>query len=164
VSAEKSDGEVVVKPVQTSEQKAVARLKPRPTTFLKKLEPELKQIAKEHKLTDLELEEIIDYFFITLKAMIEDERLPKIQITNFGTFRPTIGKLNFDLNKSFFYMHRGSYDRDKLIAKVKKLWPVRQRLAKEGRGEETWKLWSKKKKSIDYIKKPQYIAKPESKK
>lgn len=115
------------------------------TGYLRKLNSVIDDLSKEHELPREEIEDYLDHFFKTLKTFIEDERIPKIQITNFGTFRGSPGKINFVIRYWIKMYRRGNLDRQKLNEKISKIWKIKQRIISEKMGKETWKEWRKKK-------------------
>lgn len=110
-------------------------------SYLRKIEPELKKIAKDHNLEKEQLEELVDEFFITLKGFMEDPRMPRIKLTNFGTFKPSLRKINHDIRRSMIRYRAGLLKREFLVDKIKRLWPIRNRLINEWNGVHTWDEW-----------------------
>ena len=115
------------------------------TGFLIKHRDTIKELCEKHEIEQEVLEDIIDNFFADFKKFITDPRMPKIQITNFGTFKVSVGKINWFLKVSFFHFKIGNIDRENIIKRIKRVWPVKQRLIKEDNGKETWKEWKNKK-------------------
>ncbi len=115
------------------------------TNYLRKIEPELKKIAKDNGLEKEQLEELIDEFFIDLKGFMEDPRMPKVHLTNFGTFKPSLGKINQDIRRTMRRFRDGKTTREILCDKIQRLWPIRNRLIREWNGENTYDEWRKKK-------------------
>lgn len=114
-------------------------------SYLKRLNKEIKTVSEETGLTEDHINDIVDDFFKTKKKFITDPRMPKIQITNWGTFKPALGKINWQIRTAVYYFKKGNINRNKLNAKIRKLWPVRNRLIIEKNGGETWKQWRSKK-------------------
>lgn len=114
-------------------------------SYLRRIEPELKKIAKDNDLEKEELEQLIDEFFVVLKGFLEDPRMPKIQLTNFGTFKPSLRKINQDLRRGMARYRAGLLSKEFLVEKIHRLWPIRNRLINEKRGVHTWKEWKDKK-------------------
>ena len=112
--------------------------------YLQRYRPMLKEISEEHEISEREVEHIVDHFFQTFRESIMDPRMPKIQITKFGTFRPTIGAINRHLRLSFYNFHHGRISRERMVERIKRVWPIKQRLLKEKNGEATWKEWRDK--------------------
>lgn len=75
---------------------------------------------------------------------MQNPMMPKILIANFGTFRPSFKKISNYMRKSFKLRKLGRLDKEKNIEMVKKLWPVKNRLAEENNGINTWKKYRKK--------------------
>lgn len=113
----------------------------RSTSYLKKLRPKTELIGKEHDVSPEEIEDMFDHFLQTLKEMIGDPRMPKIKISNWGTYQPSIGKINWQIRRKFYDYRNGSITRDQLRQRISELWPVKQRLIKEKLGHETWPEW-----------------------
>lgn len=116
----------------------------RNTSYLRRYKDILEEIAEENDMKSEEIERIVDHFFITLKKLITDWRMPKIQITNFGTFKPSIGRIDFVIKTTFRYFKRGNIPRERLVSKIKQIWGVKQRLIKEDLGHLTWNEWKSK--------------------
>lgn len=112
-------------------------------SYILKYEDEVKELCEEHGIEFEDSLEMIDYFFKTFKGFITEEKMPKIQVTNLGTFKPTLGKLDYQIRMTLFYYRRGSISREKAVSKISKLWTIKQRLIKEANGEATWDCWRK---------------------
>lgn len=117
----------------------------RPTAYLKRLDVELKKIQKDNEISYDDLEDIIDDFFSIMKEFIEDPRMPKVQITNFGTFKPSLGKINFDIRRGIYKYRAGHLEKQFLIERIQRLWPIRNRIILEKSGVRTWHEWKHKK-------------------
>ena len=120
-------------------------MKKKNTNYLQKFDPILKEISEEYDIEMENLIKIIDYFFLTFKSYITDTRMPTIKITNFGTFKPSIGKLEWQMNIANFHIKNGTDNEDKLSKKMKYLSIIKDRLEKEREGKGTWKQWRNKK-------------------
>lgn len=114
------------------------------TSYLKRLNPIIKKLSAEYQVPEESIEFMFDEFLTDLKDMIQDPRMPKIQITNWGTYKPSIGKINWQIRRAFYDFRNGSITREALQKKVSMLWPVKQRLIKEQKGESTWIEWRNK--------------------
>jgi len=99
-------------------------------------------VSEEHNIPKEELEELVDCFFAQMKEYITDPRMPKIRITNFGTFRPQIGKIELIIKRWIRYS-KFSGKKEGLAQKLRPLWKVRRRLVEEKHGVATWKKWKK---------------------
>lgn len=119
---------------------------PKNTNYLHRYDKLLTKLAEKHGIKKEELILIIDHFFLTMKGFITDWRMPTIKITNVGTFKPKIGKINFVLKTSYRYFRKGYITAEKISSKIKEVWPVKQRLIKESLGIETWRDWRNKEK------------------
>lgn len=111
--------------------------------YLEKYRDRLSKVIENHDVNEEELQEIVDYFFETLREYITDRRMPKIQITNFGTFKPTIGMMNWWIQRELWFYKMGYSDRERVVDKITHLWIIKQRLIKEKNGEATWEYWRK---------------------
>lgn len=112
-------------------------------TYLQRFRKGLEGIANKHELNKDEIDEIIDHFFQTMKKFVTDPRMPTIKVTNLGTFKPSIGKLNWQIRAAIKQIRAGKPP-EKLKKKISRLWSVKQRLIKEKRGDCTWKKWRDK--------------------
>ena len=117
--------------------------------LIKKFEPELNRLGVKHNLTKSEIEFILTCFFDDLKSFITDVRMPKIKITNLGTFAPSIAQINRVLYKSFYWRALGRKSEDKLRILIKKVWKIRRRLQEEKKGRVTFAEWHGK--SQDFL-------------
>lgn len=115
------------------------------TSYLRRFSTDLDSIAKQEEVSVESVEDLLDHFFVTMKGAVEDERMPKIQITNLGTFKPTTGKINYRVKRWISSYRRGTLAKPDLDMKIKRIWAVKQRLIKEENGENTWKEWKNKK-------------------
>jgi len=110
---------------------------------LRRLSDIIKKVAKEHDMEEEEVEQILDHFFRTLKMFMMDSRIPKIQITNFGTFRTSIALLRWHMRMAFWYREKGWWNTERVRNKIKKLYPIKNRLVEEKMGKYTYKKWQK---------------------
>lgn len=117
----------------------------RNTTYLRRFDKIIKNLSEKHGVDEDEIRGMIDHFFFTLKRFITDPRMPTIKITNFGTLKPSIGKLNWQIKNAVKQLRKNPDDPTRLHTKIRHLWAVKQRLIKEKNKEETWKEWRNKK-------------------
>ena len=120
-------------------------MKERNIAYLRRYKKIITKIATKHGLKDTTVERMVDGFFVSMKKSITDKRMPTIKITNFGTFKPSVRKLNWQIYAAIKHLRRGAKDETKPRNKIKNLWAVKQRLMKEKKGEITWKEWRHKK-------------------
>ena len=123
-------------------------MKERSTTYLQRYSEIIKIISESCGIPIKDVEEMIDYFFFTFNKFITDPRMPKIRISNLGTFKPTIGKINKNLWHGFKYYRLGLFSREKMVQRIQAVWEIRERLKKENRGIHTWKEWRDKYKTV----------------
>lgn len=123
----------------------------RNTIYLQRFEKEIKNIAKSKGLTDSEVRDLVDKFFKSFKKKITDPRMPTIKITNLGTFKPTISRLDYQIKRYIAMIRSGKVSNSEQLYKdkINYLWKIKQRLIKEGDGQETWKEWRNKKLEIN---------------
>lgn len=114
------------------------------TAYLKRLNSTLDEVSEKHEISKGDLEEILDDFFLTFKKFVTDETMPSILITNFGSFRPGIGKINWNLKNAFYKYRRGWLDKERLRKRIRTTWPIKQRLIQEKLGKLTYKEWRKR--------------------
>lgn len=114
------------------------------SNYLKKLKPVLKELSEKYDLTEDEVDEILDHFFMTLKKYMGHSTMPTIKITNFGTFRPTVSRINWQIGIAFTMMRKGMRNRLHVENMIRRLWPIKQRLIQEKRGVYTYKEWKNK--------------------
>lgn len=112
--------------------------------YLRKLRPILNKVGKKHGITVEEGELIIDEFFKSFKNAINDPRIPKVKFPCFGTFKPKRSFIYRSLKASIYFHRLGGSTREYINARVKRLWPVRNRLIEEERGGYTYLKWKKK--------------------
>lgn len=120
-------------------------MKKKSTSYLQKFEETLDEISKSYDIEKDELIKILDNFFLTLKSFITDSRMPTIKITNFGTFKPSVGKLDWQINIANYHIKNGTNNHTKLSKKIEYLTIIKNRLKSESEGEETWTEWRNKK-------------------
>ena len=116
------------------------------SAYLLKFKKEISFLAKKYNLSEDEVGEIIDDFFVSMKSYITDLRIPTIKITNLGTFKPTPSKINYQIRKYIKYAKRSTGEElEKVKVMISNTWKVRTRLKREANGEVTWKDWRDKK-------------------
>jgi hypothetical protein len=100
------------------------------------------ELGKEYEMDVGEIEEIIDQFFQIMKGFVIDPKMPSLKIGNLGTFKPTIGRLNWHIEAT--KRHMSSEDDPKALSKIDHLSKVVRRLEREKNGDITWKEWRDK--------------------
>lgn len=131
--------------------------------YLRRFKPIIQKIAGKYGMEEKDMEEMVDHFFRTMKSYITDPRMPSIKITNFGTFKPTVGKLNKQIGISERHIKLGRVI-EKSEAKIKHLTLIKERLDQEKAGMITWKEWRSKEVNIDYTKTGKNAKKQDSEK
>jgi hypothetical protein len=117
----------------------------RNTTYLQRFESIISELSSKHDLDEEEITDLVDYFFVTMNKFITDPRMPTIKISNFGTFKPSIGKLDWQMKNANYHLLQGKIAEDKLLSKIDTLQIIKDRLIRESNGDETWKEWKDKK-------------------
>lgn len=114
---------------------------------MKRFRPIIQKLSDDTDVPVKDIEEMIDVFFETMKRYITDPRMPSIKITNFGTFKPKLGKINWHIKRTITFIRSGVV-KDWHRPKIKHLWQIRRRLMDEKKGVLTWKSWRNKKLDI----------------
>lgn len=119
--------------------------------FLKKLEPTINKVGKKHNITISEGKYILEMYFKSLAKAFNDPRMPKI-MTPICTFTPTIGRISIWVSVIERWRKSNNIS-DKLYeARAKRIFPIYQRLVKEGNRERTWVEWNSKDKKVELQK------------
>lgn len=126
--------------------------KARSNKFIKPVQESFDKTCKEFDIRAEDMEDILDSFFTTFKNTLEDPRLPTIRITNLGTFKTTIPKLNFYIKSAISRYRKGDMSYEDCKRKVQWMWTVRNRLKKERSGGVTYPEWKKESK-LDELRK-----------
>lgn len=115
------------------------------SSYLRLLKNEISELSKKHGFDEnWFVENIIDDHFLTLKEFIEDPRMPIIKITNLGTFRPKLNRINWKIRMILKAVHEKRYSREEGLKKITKIWKVRNRLIAENNNINTWSKWKKR--------------------
>jgi hypothetical protein len=114
------------------------------TNYLRRYKEIIEELSKKHNVSIQDIEFMIDFFFITFKRFITNIWMPTIRITNLGTFRPTLGRLDWHIAIKIKYLRKGVKDPDKVRVKLRHYLVVRKRLWNEKLGHNTWKEWKSK--------------------
>ena len=114
------------------------------TPYLDRFKDTIKDLSAEFGIAEEDIREIIDHFFLTLKKFITDIRMPTIKISMWGTFKPTIGKINWGIDQTLYHMNLEHGDREVMFRKIRRIQRIKERLLQEKGGKSTWKLWRNK--------------------
>lgn len=117
--------------------------------YLKKFDDFVSLMSKDEEVSKDEINFMIDQFFFDFKESLEDPRMPTIKITNFGTFKTTIGKLQWHINICNDKLNKGIGVPEVLNKRIEYLTPILDRLKREKAGESTWKEWRDKSKQYE---------------
>lgn len=118
--------------------------------YLYYTEPELLEAAKAAGITKEEAKFFIDIYFQAIVDLLNDDRMPKFSIPFIGVFRPTMGNIRRELMRSYRYIKEGKIPRFLHAFRIKKYWPIRNRIIKE-RDEDVHYWWATVPK--DWVKK-----------
>lgn len=97
----------------------------------------INKTAVKFQVRNALVEDAVDHAFKMIKNLTASEELPKILIHNFGTFKPSLVRINKTIYYKIKKYREGTETRESVCEFIQKYWPARQRLIKE-------KLWSKK--------------------
>lgn len=112
--------------------------------YLKKLRPILNKVGQKHMIPISEGEFILNSFFESFRDAITDPRIPRVKFPNIGNFHPRLPRIYDSLKRSIRYYRKGGLTREYINARIRRIWPVRNRLFSESKGEITWKEWKSK--------------------
>jgi nucleoid DNA-binding protein len=115
------------------------------TAYLKRFSDIIRNLSKKHDIPEQELSLIVDRFFLLLRSWLTDLRMPTIKISNLGTFKPSLKKIDNHIRKSIQKIRDDHPKSDMYRKRVAVLWAVRRRLKDESNGAITWKEWRNKK-------------------
>lgn len=90
-----------------------------------------KKVAEKHNVSEKKVDEIYNHFFSSLKSLLQTPMLPEVRITKFGTFKPSLVKVNRHIRKKFSQYNQGNISREELAETISLLWVQRQMLIKE---------------------------------
>lgn len=109
------------------------------------MRPIINKIGKKHNISIGEGELILGSLFDSIYVAITDPRMPsKIQIPLFGYFKLSNRKINQSLRATIRFYKRGGLSYDYVKSRISRLWPIKNRLAKEKQNHYTYKEWKKK--------------------
>ena len=109
--------------------------------YFKITETELQKAADSAGISLEKGKELIEFYFSTLKMFLNDDRLPAVYVPYIGKFAPSLGKINWYLKTSFHYFRSGSLQREALKFRIKRIWPIVNRIKKELNGFSTHNFW-----------------------
>lgn len=109
--------------------------------YLKQTEPELKAAAEAAGITVEKGKEIIEKFFAIIKFFLNDERMPTIYVPYIGKLHATLGSIRRSFGVSFKLLRSGNLPEKVIKYRIKKYWPIRNRLIKEKLGQPQHKNW-----------------------
>ncbi len=109
--------------------------------FLDRYKDIVGSLARKFDLSEAEVIEIIEHFFLTLKKYLMDVRMPTIKISKWGTFKPSIGLIDFNIKRTLWHMSEDRGDRDSMFKRIRLIQRVKDRLLQEKKGINTWKRW-----------------------
>lgn len=115
------------------------------TSYLQKFDSIIKDISTDNDLSEEDCKELIDFFFQTFKSFLTDTRMPQIKISNLGTFKPSLGKIDWQIGNAEMHIRNDQQPLERFKSKVNYLSIIKERLIAEANGEETWKEWRNKK-------------------
>lgn len=112
--------------------------------FFKDFEAIINKLSVKHKIPPSRIKLILDHFFKQLKVYLTDKRIPKVVITNWGTFRPSSANIKRALSKKFYWYRLGSVEPESMRTFLRRVWPIYRRLmAERYRWGMTWPFWNK---------------------
>ncbi len=109
--------------------------------YLKQTEPELIKAAEAAGITLEEGKELIDTFFKIIKHFLNDERIPTIYVPYIGKLSATLGSIRRSFGVSFKLLRNGALPEKLIKYRIKKFWPIRDRLIKEKLGQPQHHFW-----------------------
>jgi hypothetical protein len=101
------------------------------SNYLNQTKDQVKEAAELAGISEEEAGKLIDEFFLVLRDFLNDERMPTFYVPYLGKFSPTLGSIRRSLGVTFKLYRSGAIPRDIAVYRVKKFWPIRQRLIKE---------------------------------
>lgn len=104
------------------------------SNYLNQTKDQVKSAAETVGLSEEQAGELIDEFFLIIKEFLNDERMPTFYVPYLGKFSPTLGSIRRSLGITFKLYRSGAIPRDIAVYRIKKFWPIRQRLIKEKLG------------------------------
>lgn len=101
-----------------------------------KQEKIIKVVAEKYNISEDEVESIYKDIFVRTKQKLQSSEIPRILLHNFGTFQPSLGKINKQIYLWIFRYKDGHMTREVLKEKLEYLFPVRNRIKKELRSKK----------------------------
>jgi hypothetical protein len=109
--------------------------------YLKQTEPELIAAAEAAGLTIEQGKDILEKFFSYIKLFLSDERMPTIYVPYIGKLHATLGSIRRSFGVSFKLLRSGNLPEKVIKYRIKKYWPIRNRLIKEKLGQQQHRYW-----------------------
>lgn len=100
-----------------------------------------KSKLEETGLSEEKLELLLDSVFDFVKISMENPTMPVIKLGDFANLKPSVGKLTGAVKRAIWNWRNGNKSREGVVALIKKVWPIRNRLINEYNGEFTAKNW-----------------------
>lgn len=136
------------------------------SNYLNQTKDQIKESADLFGISLEEANDLVDDFFLVLRDFLNDERMPTFYVPYLGKFSPTIGSIRRSLRVTFKLYRSGAIPRHIAVYRIKKFWPIRNRLIKEKQGipqHNNWKDipmdWQKNGISKEYKEALDYYSK-----
>lgn len=101
-------------------------------------------VQKEYGIDDEHFDLIVEENFAFIAQCIDNPTMPVVSLPKFGTFTPTVGKLSMSVHTTLRWLReKGDSYRKTAQERIKKVWPIRNRLINEKNGEYTSANWAK---------------------
>src|SRR5688572_14192637 len=94
------------------------------TSSLARFNEVFKKLAEKHGVSETLVSDIIDHFFQTLIKFITDPRMPTIKIMHFGTFRPKIGKIEWQIRSIIKHYRKANITRERAKERLDYIYPI----------------------------------------
>jgi hypothetical protein len=111
------------------------------SNYLNQTKEQVKECSDLFNISLDEGNKIIDDFFLVLRDFLNDERMPTFYVPYLGKFSPTIGSIRRSLRITFKLYRSNVIPRHIAVYRVKKFWPIRNRLIKEKLGISHHEFW-----------------------
>lgn len=119
----------------------------------------VRRVIDEHPtLTPEDIEYAVQTAFKFIYVKISNPTYPIIRLKTLGVFYPSLKKVNFSMRNSIKTYRRGVGRLTTVIATIKKLWPIRQRLQQEAKGAYTYRDWKQYHKASEGQDKIIYVS------
>ena len=101
------------------------------------------ELSEKHGFTPEQVRDMVDVAFTEIYKNITHWTAPRVQITNFGTFRPVPKNVDKTIRVQIRHYRKGRIDRDTACKRIRRLWMIRNRLKDEAAGKITYNEWKK---------------------